>query len=50
MTKIIKLLKVDPIIPIHYSLYGNIDWVKKVVKDFRLEQTLRGVGRPRNGG
>ena len=30
--------------------YGDIDWVKKVVKDFGLEQTLRGVGRPRNGG
>ena len=30
--------------------YGNYDWIEKVVKDFGLEQTLRGVGRPRNGG
>ena len=30
--------------------YGNINWVKKVVKDFNLEQTLRRVGRPKNGG
>ena len=30
--------------------YGDIDWVKKVVKDFGLEQTLRRVGRPINGG
>ncbi len=30
--------------------YGDIDWVKKVVKDFGLEQTLRRVGRPKNGG
>lgn len=29
---------------------GDIDWVKKVVKDYGLEQTLRGVGRPKNGG
>jgi len=30
--------------------YGDHDWVKKVVKKFGLEQTLRGVGRPKNGG
>jgi len=30
--------------------FGDIDWVKKVVKDYGLEQTLRGVGRPKNGG
>ncbi len=30
--------------------YGDNDWVKKVVKKFGLEQTLRGVGRPKNGG
>jgi len=30
--------------------YGDSDWVKKVVKKFGLEQTLRGVGRPKNGG
>ncbi len=30
--------------------YGDYDWVRKVVKKFGLEQTLRGVGRPRNGG
>lgn len=27
--------------------YGDYDWVKKVVKKFGLEQTLRGVGRPK---
>lgn len=30
--------------------YGNYDWTEKVVKDFGLGQTLRRVGRPRNGG
>lgn len=30
--------------------YGNTDWVEKVVKDFGLEQTLRRIGRPKNGG
>ena len=30
--------------------YGDHDWVKKVVKKFGLEQTLRKVGRPKNGG
>ncbi|MDD5750326.1 MAG: transposase [Candidatus Pacebacteria bacterium] len=32
------------------SPYGNIDWAEKAVKDFGLEQTLRRVGRPKNGG
>lgn len=27
--------------------YGNDTWVKKIVKKFGLEQTLRGVGRPK---
>lgn len=27
--------------------YGNNNWVEKVVKKFGLEQTLRGVGRPK---
>ncbi len=27
--------------------YGSIDWITKVVKKFGLEQTLRGVGRPK---
>lgn len=27
--------------------YGNNNWVAKVVKEFGLEQTLRGVGRPK---
>ena len=27
--------------------YGDSDWMAKVVKKFGLEQTLRGVGRPR---
>ena len=30
--------------------YGDIDWVKKIVRNFGLAQTLRRVGRPRNGG
>ncbi len=27
--------------------YGNTEWIEKIVKKFGLEQTLRGVGRPR---
>jgi len=30
--------------------YGDVDWVEKTVKNFGLEQTLRRVGRPKNGG
>ena len=30
--------------------YGDNNWVEKVVKKFGLEQTLRKVGRPKNGG
>ncbi len=30
--------------------YGLDLWVKKIVKKFNLEQTLRKVGRPKNGG
>lgn len=30
--------------------FGDFDWIKKTVKKFGLEQTLRGVGRPKNGG
>lgn len=30
--------------------YGNIGWVGKAIKKFGLEQTLRDVGRPKNGG
>ncbi len=30
--------------------FGYSNWVRKIVKDYGLEQTLRGVGRPRNGG
>ena len=30
--------------------YGLDIWVKKIVKKFNLEQTLRRVGRPKNGG
>ena len=30
--------------------YGLEVWVKKIVKKFNLEQTLREVGRPKNGG
>lgn len=30
--------------------YGDIDWAKESVKNFGLEQTLRKVGRPKNGG
>jgi len=32
------------------SPYGEIGWVEKTVKKFGLEQTLKGVGRPKNGG
>jgi len=32
------------------SPYGDESWIKKVSKDYGLEQTLRRVGRPRNGG
>lgn len=30
--------------------YGQTTWVEKMVKKFGLEQTLRRVGRPKNGG
>ena len=30
--------------------YGDFDWVENIVKKFGLEQTLKGVGRPKNGG
>lgn len=30
--------------------YGSIDWTDMTVKKFNLEQTLRKIGRPRNGG
>ena len=30
--------------------YGDEGWIKKIVKDYGLGQTLRGVGRPKNGG
>jgi putative transposase len=30
--------------------YGDAGWVNRVVKKFGLEQTLRRVGRPKNGG
>ena len=30
--------------------FGNSDWVRKAVERFGLGQTLRRVGRPRNGG
>ncbi len=30
--------------------YGDTHWIQKVVKKFGLEQTLRRVGRPKNGG
>ena len=32
------------------SPYGDESWIKKVSKDYGLEQTFRRVGRPRNGG
>ena len=30
--------------------FGDSGWVRKIVKDYGLEQTLRIVGRPKNGG
>ncbi|MFH1482206.1 MAG: hypothetical protein ABIJ83_02045 [Patescibacteria group bacterium] len=30
--------------------FGNDNWVEKIVDKFKLDQTLRGVGRPKNGG
>ena len=30
--------------------FGNMDWIEKAVERFGLEQTLRKVGRPKNGG
>lgn len=30
--------------------FGDEKWVKEVVKKFNLEQTMKGVGRPKNGG
>ena len=30
--------------------YGNTQWVQWAIKKFGLEQTLRRVGRPKNGG
>jgi len=30
--------------------FGNENWIGKMVKKFGLEQTLRKVGRPKNGG
>ncbi len=30
--------------------YGDVKWTIKIAKSFGLEQTLRSVGRPRNGG
>src|SRR3989344_2425394 len=30
--------------------YGDVGWVEDIVKKFDLEQTLRKVGRPKNGG
>jgi len=30
--------------------YGDLDWVENIIKKFGLEQTLKGVGRPKNGG
>jgi len=30
--------------------YGSDTWVNKTVKRFGIEQVLKGVGRPRNGG
>jgi len=32
------------------SPYGDEGWIKRVVKDYGLEQTLHRVGRPKNGG
>ncbi len=30
--------------------YGDSAWVIKIVKKFKIEQVLKGVGRPKNGG
>jgi len=30
--------------------YGADTWVFKIVKKFKIEQVLKGVGRPKNGG
>ena len=30
--------------------FGSLEWTEDVVKKFNLGQTLRGVGRPKNGG
>ena len=30
--------------------FGKEDWVQSIVKKFKIEQVLRGVGRPKNGG
>lgn len=30
--------------------YGNQDWMERVVKKYEIDQVLRGVGRPKNGG
>lgn len=32
------------------SPYGDDGWIKKIAQDYGLQQTLRRVGRPRNGG
>jgi len=30
--------------------YGKDSWIDKTVKKYGIEQVLKGVGRPRNGG
>jgi hypothetical protein len=30
--------------------YGTDAWIHKIVKKYKIEQVLKGVGRPRNGG
>ena len=30
--------------------FGNDTWVARIVKKYNIEQVLRGVGRPKNGG
>ena len=30
--------------------FGDIDWTERIVKKFGIEQTLKRVGRPKNGG
>ena len=30
--------------------YGRDNWIDKTVKKYGIEQVLKGVGRPRNGG